>query len=1232
MRSAAFGVLRVVAWLFGGAVALAAILVGRLALGPIDLAPLTPYLEAALHDPQDRFAISIGATTLALNAERGAVSIAAREVRAVAADGAVIAAVPELGIGLSGLALLRGQLAPTRFEVRRPRLRVMRSETGAFSFDIADESPATDQNPAAEQNPAADQAVGTSLTAGLFDALRRPPESGTPLGLLAEVRVVAAEMTVDDRQLGLSWRMPRADLTLRRDVDGIDGAGHLSVRLGETTTTVDGTVHYHSAAATTAVDLRFHGVAPSALAVLSAELAPAKRLAVPLDGRLTVRLDRTFAPTRAEFRLSGGAGTLALPAQFGGDLAVRSLAVAGGLDFTARRLEVATFDAQFARPGLALRGHGSLAEASGGVAGGFHLETAVGSRRPIFDLELAAKDGARPATAALTLRDVEPAQWAALAPVLSPLAPAAFPVSGRVEAELGDGFAVASVKFDLSATPGFLVLPSLYPQPVKLQEVLLRGAVAQPGAAVPDRLVLDEFTVDFGGPRLTASGTVAKDGERLALTGGITAQDVAIDRLPALWPKPVGRNARDWITANLSHGMVETAWLKVVGSAPLADPGEILASTLDGGLTVRDVTAHYFGALPPATAISGRATTDGRSFILKTTGGRIGDLVLLPGRIEVSKLDTPQEYIDIDVPVNGPLSTALAVIDAPPLGYARKFHIDPARTDGSAVSRVHFYFPLIKRLEVEDIEVSASSTIKGAVIPDILPGLSVSAGDAKLELDRKGMTIAGRARLNGLPAGVEWREAFADDAPISTRIAVQGRPEAAELERFGLVLAPYVTGTIGADAVFTIDRARTNAIVANLNFDKSELRLPELDWRKPPGAAATGRISARFLTGKSVVVNDFALKGSGFDAAGNAVLAPAGKELQRIQLSRLVLGESDVQVEAKPLDGQGGGMALSVYGARFDARPFLKKRDRTAGKPPEAETPGPPLRVSLQVDRLITGDDGRALRQVLADLRRGAGGWNYAEVAGRVGNGSARMSLSYRPEGGSNRLRLVGDDLGALLRAVDVTDSVEGGQFSLTGSGDLGAPRQTLAGRLEAGDYRLVRAPIMARLLNALSVTGLIELLSGEGISFSRLVGDFRLSGDTLDLSQVATSGAALGLTMDGRVDLARDSLDVEGTIVPVYGFNRIIGMIPLIGDLLSGGAGQGIFAAAYYVSGPLSDPGVSVNPLSMLAPGFLRNLFFLGGTADGVPEAGRSKALGAAAGEDTKDGGAAATPQQNRP
>ena len=82
------------------------------------------------------------------------------------------------------------------------------------------------------------------------------------------------------------------------------------------------------------------------------------------------------------------------------------------------------------------------------------------------------------------------------------------------------------------------------------------------------------------------------------------------------------------------------------------------------------------------------------------------------------------------------------------------------------------------------------------------------------------------------------------------------------------------------------------------------------------------------------------------------------------------------------------------------------------------------------------------------------------------------------------------------------------------------------------------------------------------------------------------------------------------------YSVNRVLGAIPLLGNILTGGEGEGLFAVTYAISGSLEALDVSVNPLSVLAPGFLRNLFDIeGGESSGedepftaVPQGGKKR------------------------
>ena len=137
-----------------------------------------------------------------------------------------------------------------------------------------------------------------------------------------------------------------------------------------------------------------------------------------------------------------------------------------------------------------------------------------------------------------------------------------------------------------------------------------------------------------------------------------------------------------------------------------------------------------------------------------------------------------------------------------------------------------------------------------------------------------------------------------------------------------------------------------------------------------------------------------------------------------------------------------------------------------------------------------------------------------------------------------------------------------------------------------------MRAPILAKLLTLASFSGIRDTLSGKkGISFAKLKIPFDYSDGIVKIKNARTVGAELGFTAEGIINTEFDSLKLSGTIVPAYTLNSVIGNIPLIGRILTGKKGSGIFAATYRVEGRADNPKVSVNPLAALAPGFLRNL-----------------------------------------
>ena len=143
---------------------------------------------------------------------------------------------------------------------------------------------------------------------------------------------------------------------------------------------------------------------------------------------------------------------------------------------------------------------------------------------------------------------------------------------------------------------------------------------------------------------------------------------------------------------------------------------------------------------------------------------------------------------------------------------------------------------------------------------------------------------------------------------------------------------------------------------------------------------------------------------------------------------------------------------------------------------------------------------------------------------------------------------------------------------------------------MRAENFRIARAPALAQLLAVASLTGTLDTLQGQGIAFSSFEAPFRINATTLTLQQSRAVGQSLCITVEGTLRRAEGELNLGGVIVPLCPVNRLLGDIPLLGDLI---VGEGIGATNYRVTGHTSSSSITVNPLSTLTPGFLRGLLF---------------------------------------
>ncbi|MEX0758790.1 MAG: AsmA-like C-terminal domain-containing protein, partial [Tistlia sp.] len=865
-----------------------------------------------------------------------------------------------------------------------------------------------------------------------------------------------------------------------------------------------------------------------------------------------------------------------------------------------------------------------LRDLEGVVATG-SATVALGEKRSRLGLTMTQVAGAPGLETVVDIESLEPAALASVFEGAQALESVSGSLSGRVGMTIDEDGRPSATAIEIAGESLTLDLPEHLERPLVFRDLRVEAH----GEGLDQSFVLDRLSGSVapldGGPGPTFSASAVVEPRETAFEVEIAAElgSVPAAELALYWPKGVGGNGRPWVVENVTGGAATSTTL--AGTFTVEREGFALRAieSFGGRFLYEDLEVHYLRPMPPLTGATGSAVFDLDGLDFTIASAAQDNIAISNGGIAIFGLTGEDHRISIVFQAAGPLREALGLLDHERLGLLDNMGIEPQAASGSFQADVEFAFPLVGELGFDEIQIGVEGKIADAALEKGVAGYDLGQGQFDLVLDSAGVTATGTATLAGVPLQATWSESF-ESVEFPTRVkATAPRVEVSQLATFGLDAGEYLQGALSATLDLAANYQGDARIGVTANLQEARAALPPLGWEKPAGQP--GELGAVLTIEDDALVRVEELSASlGDDELQGEVLMAPGGGFERVSFERLRLGRNAVQglLVTPYLEG---GYAISVRSGQLDLAPLLGDDGREpAPEDPAApaERSGPPytpLRLEAPALSRVRLGEGRALENVSLDLERDERGWQLIRAQAQVPRELWRhenrqvpedaavagktLSVFYRPEGGLYRFELFADDIGAALRALDWVDSIEGGEGAIVGTLPGPLPDAPLNARLETRGFRLVDAPAMAKLLTVASLTGIGNVLSGEGIEFDRAVGEFALDDDMIRTPLFRAYGSSLGITAKGQIDLEADRTDVAGTLVPAYSVNRILGEIPIIGQLLTGGEGEGILGVTYRVTGRIEDPEVSVNPLSILAPGFLRGLFGVGTSDTGEPE-----------------------------
>lgn len=686
------------------------------------------------------------------------------------------------------------------------------------------------------------------------------------------------------------------------------------------------------------------------------------------------------------------------------------------------------------------------------------------------------------------------------------------------------------------------------------------------GGGIDLRVRRDPFTVEIGqatlrdGPRrMTATGRVAA-----LAKGWDVALDVALDeigntRLVQLWPLRLVPKTRTWLAENVQQGQLFN-----VRAGLRAPPGA--EPRLQVSYEFADADVAFLKGLPPIRDGRGYAVLEGTRYTLVLDAGRLvpplgGALDVAGSVLAVPDVTVRPSPAEITFRSRGSLTATLSLMDEPPFRYMTKAGQPVDLGEGVATVAARVNTVLGPRVPGARVDWAMTGKVAGFRSDRIVPGRVVAAELLEVTGRPGELVVRGPGTLDGVAFDAVFTQplgAGAGPGVVTGRFDLSAN--SARALKLGLPDGALSGGATPAQVTVTLPRGAPPRLRMTTDLRGLGLSLPEVGWTKPRPTHGSLTVEARL--GARSEVTALSLTAPGLDARGTMTLRPGGG-LDRLRLSRLRVG--DWLDAAAVLTGQGAATpTVALTGGRLDVR-RLPAGGAGGGRGGGA--------ISLALDRVVLSD-GIALTDVQARLttRGGLSGG----FSGRV-NGGPAVDGTISP---GTVITVKGANAGGVLSAAGIFPNARGGTLDMTM-----APRGGgYAGRVEMTDVRVRNTPVIAELINAISVVGLLDQLNGQGLFFNEAEAEFRLSSAGVEIRRGSAIGASLGVTLAGLYEFGRGRLDMRGVISPIYLLNGI-------GSVLTR-RGEGLFGINYRLTGAPSDPQVSVNPLSILTPGMFRELF----------------------------------------
>ena len=392
--------------------------------------------------------------------------------------------------------------------------------------------------------------------------------------------------------------------------------------------------------------------------------------------------------------------------------------------------------------------------------------------------------------------------------------------------------------------------------------------------------------------------------------------------------------------------------------------------------------------------------------------------------------------------------------------------------------------------------------------------------------------------------------------------------------------------------ITTIKKFGDNDFISEIDLTNSNINLKEFNITKKQGVTSKINSIIAFNNNNQIQLRDFNIQQQDSNVNGNLAIQINPLKITNVTLNNYNFVGSNVKLEY--FDSKNSRF-LSLQGETLNLKPFLEFSSNGNIQDLGLHKKN---NIKINIDKLYLANNQKFTNvnvDIDCQFSKCQKGFIQAQLQDNkyVSIAILPPKLAYLNDNSKIKGKI--DDISLIAKGFDISTKIIGGtaiiEAKITDDGYVDGDLNIKSG------FTIIKNKVAEQISNNKIFSNVTkESLIKDTIQFDDLSLKFVLKNDSIDIDKLIVSSNFMGFTAKGNVNFNKNETILKGLIVPGYTINKLfnVGKIPIIGKILVGEEGGGVFAMRYdYIKNNKQNE-FRINPASAIIPGGIRNIFDL--------------------------------------